>query len=122
MKLKHFDLAKKLSYKSDHHTFAIGCVLARGNKVVGVGFNKLKTHPRSNHSYKMLHAEISALLGVSRDDLRGCDAYLYRETKNGMKALSRPCATCEAALREAGIERVFYTVNDTYDTMEVSDV
>lgn len=112
MKLKYFDLAKKLSKKSDHHSHQLGCVIVNKNKVIGLGFNQIKTHTRSLHQFKMLHAEMSALLGNSYEDLRGCEAYVYRECKNGKKAMAKPCPACEQALKLAGIKKVYFTVDN----------
>ncbi len=114
MKLKFFDLARKLSKKSNHHQHKLGCVIVKRNRIMGLGFNQIKTHTKSNNEFKMLHAEISALLGISYEDLEGCDAYVYREHRNGKKAMAKPCAACEQALRMAGIKRVFFTIEDGY--------
>jgi tRNA(Arg) A34 adenosine deaminase TadA len=106
-KTRFFELAKKLSKKSDHHSHKIGVVVTKGNKVISLGFNKLSTHTKSPHPYKSLHAEISALLGV--EDVSNCVAYVYRETKDGKPACSKPCPSCESALRIANLKGVFYT-------------
>lgn len=114
MKSKFFKLAKKLSEKSDHHSHHLGCVIVNKNSVISVGFNQLKTHSKSPHKYKMLHAEISALLGNTYRELKGCTAYIYREHRSGEKALAKPCPSCEIALKEAGIKKVCYTTEEGY--------
>ena len=114
MKLKYFDLARKLSVKSTHHQHKLGCVIVKKNKIVGVGFNEVKTHTQSPHPYKMLHAEISALLWNSYKDLEGSEAYVYRERKDGKLALAKPCSACESALRVAKIKKVYYSSETGY--------
>lgn len=114
MKQKFFDLAAKLAKQSTHHTHRFGAVIVDKNKIVSVGTNKIKTHPRSQHKWHMLHAELSALFSVRFEDLRGCDIYVLRENLNGRKGNSKPCKVCEAALREAGIRKVYYTTEDGY--------
>ena len=111
MKIRFFELARRLSKHSDHYQHKLGCVIVRKNKILSVGFNKLSTHPKSPHAYHSLHAEISALIGLSYEDLRYCVAYVYRETKDGKTALARPCPSCERALKLAGIRGVYYTTN-----------
>lgn len=121
MKPRYFDLAKKLSVKSTHPKHQLGCVIVNKNRIVGVGFNKFKTHTRSNHAFQMLHAEVDALIGQDRSVLRGCDVYVYRETKDGQPAMSKPCQACELALRDAGIKTVYYTTEGGFETFRLQE-
>jgi len=73
-----------------------------------------KTHPKTPDPFNTLHAEIHALLGIPKDKLKGCDAYVYRETKDGVTANSKPCPICQKALAKVGIKRVFYTDVDGF--------
>lgn len=111
MKLKYFDLAKKISKLSTHPQFKIGCVIVKGNKVISVAFNEIKTHPKSTHPYGQLHAEISAVLDADRDELQKAEAYVYRQHWNGVWAIAKPCQYCELALIKSGIKTVHYTDN-----------
>lgn len=112
---RFFELARKLALKSPSY-HKLGCVIAHRNKVLSVGFNDMsKTHPKANSPFKTLHAEIDALIGLQRAD--GCDAYVYRELKDGTFAMAKSCAACELALRKIGIKRIFYTTNNGWDVM-----
>lgn len=114
MKLKFFHLAKVISRSSDHPQHPMGAVIARGNKLVSIGHNKNKTHPKaSKHPFQRIHAELSAILN-SREDLRGCDIYVYRETRNGTTGMAKPCIACESLIREVGISRVYYSDIDGF--------
>lgn len=116
---KFFKLAKRIAEKSSSIT-KLGCVIASKNKVITVGFNDMtKTHPKSNHPFKTLHAEIRALIGVSEEETRGCDAYVYREIKSGRVAMAKPCDACMQALRLAKIKRVFFTTDSGWDMEEI---
>lgn len=108
MNLKFFDLAKKVSKLSDHKHFRIGSVIVRGTKIVSVGTNKVKTHPKSTHPHHSLHSEMAAIL-LAKQDLSDCELYVFRETKNGTLALSRPCKYCWELISEAGIKEVHFT-------------
>ena len=121
MKRKFFELAKKLSAKSNHPKHQLGCVIVDKNRIVSVGFNKIKTHTKSTHAFQMLHAELDAIIGVDKEELRGCTAYLYRNTKNGNLAISKPCLACEMALKEAGVKTVHYTVDGGYETLSLKE-
>lgn len=104
-----FNLARRISYKSPSHV-KIGALVSRGPKVLNVGFNDMsRTHPKSKTYGNFIHAELSALIGLSYEETRGADIFVYRETLNGEIAKSRPCPICRSELTRAGIKHVFYT-------------
>ncbi len=110
MKKRYFEAAKKMSLRSTHHQHKLGCVIVNKNKIIGMGFNKLKTHPDSNHPYKSTHAEFHAICNVlDVSMLKNADIYVYRATRNGKEALAKPCRYCEQLIRRHGIARIFYT-------------
>lgn len=119
MKSKFFNLARKLSYKSDYHSHRLGAVIVRGGDIIGVGFNKRKTHPMSKTRFNNIHAELSAVLNSGLETLHGCDIYIYRETKLGQVALARPCAHCAEMLRQLSISNVYYTTDTGYAQEEL---
>lgn len=110
-------LARRLSLKSTYEKYKIGAVIARKGRVVGVGFNRHKTHTLSPHAYKYLHAEVDAALGVPVKQLKGATIYVYREKKDGTPGLARPCSSCEGFLKKHGVKTVVYTT-DTEMSME----
>lgn len=113
MKTKFFDVARVASKHSDHPAHRLGAVIVRGNKIISVGFNKNKTHTKSNHAWKRLHAELSAII-KAKQDITNCSIYVYRETKNGDLGMARPCESCMEAIREAGINKIFYSTPHGY--------
>jgi len=115
---KYFELAKRLSLKSDHYQFKIGSVLVKKNRIISTGFNSLKTHPRSPHKYKSVHSEFMCVLGISAYDLAGATIYVYRETKDGNKAMAKPCKYCDRMLEQCGVKTVYYTVKEGIDSYE----
>lgn len=108
MNLKFFDLAKKVSKLSNHHHHKIGSVIVRGSKIISVGTNNLKTHPKSTHPHFSLHSEMAAIL-LAKQDLKDCELYVFRETKDGNWALSRPCQYCWKLIFASGIKEVHFT-------------
>ena len=46
-------------------------------------------------------------------DLSKASIFIYRETKDGRKALARPCPCCQKLLRQYGIRHIYYTGNDS---------
>jgi deoxycytidylate deaminase len=115
MNKKFFDLAKKVSKLSNHKYHKLGAVIVRGSRIVSVGTNNLKTHPRSPHPHFSLHCEMAAIL-LAKQDLSDCEIYIYRETKNGIPALSKPCIYCAPFIFNAGIKTVHYTITGGYKT------
>lgn len=103
------DLAKKMSGFGEHRQHKVGSAIVNKNRVVSLGFNKDCTHPKSPHPWKSIHAEFNAILKANRNDLEDSIIYVYRETKNGSPALSRPCKYCMMAIKEAGIKGIFYS-------------
>jgi deoxycytidylate deaminase len=118
MNLKFFDLAKKVSKLSNHGHHKLGSVIVRGSKIISVGTNKLKTHPRSTHPHHSLHAEMAAVL-LAKQDLYGCEIYVYREIKSGVPAMARPCVYCHPFLKEAGIKEIHYSVKNGFQTEKI---
>lgn len=115
MKLKFFEICRKLALKSTHPVHHHGALIVYKNrKILGLGFNQQKTHPKASHPYKFLHAEVSALLSTEGESLKNCSVYIYRETKDKRQAMSRPCASCMKTLKEAGIQKIYYTVDNGY--------
>lgn len=114
MKNKFFDLAKKLSYKSDHRQHKIGGVLVKKSKIISVGFNKLRTHTKSNNPWKSVHCEFDVILGCTKEELAGSSIYIYRQHQDGSSANSKPCKYCAMLIKESGIKKVYYTDDNSY--------
>jgi len=116
----------------------MAAVLVRKNKVVGVGFNHMKSHPfqtkyaRNEHAiffHAETHAIKNALQTLDVDDLEKCTLYIARARQGDGKdkrhweyGSSKPCAGCARCINEFGIRRVVYTENgnevvmlDNYD-------
>lgn len=118
MQMRYFDLAKKISKLSNHEHHKLGSVIVRGSKIVSVGTNNIKTHPKSRHPFFSLHSETAAIL-LAKQDLRSCEIYVYRETKAGIPAMSRPCIYCLPLIKESGIKEVHYSTNGSYKTEKI---
>lgn len=122
MKPKFFNTARAVSRKSPSEV-KVGAVIVKGNAEISVGFNNMKkTHPKSPHPFKTIHAEFDAILGVDPADLEGATIYVFREFKDGTRAMSKPCEFCEAALRSAGIHVCYYTGHDSFERIDYVDL
>lgn len=120
-----FKAAKAVSEMSDYPKVHIGCVVTNGHRIISSGFNSRRSHPLqkrlnkerfSADSTHLLHAESAALIPLLGKDIdwKKCNIYIYREYKDGQKALARPCPSCQKLIRELGIRHIYYTGNDSY--------
>ena len=104
--------ARHASQLSDFPRQKLGAVMVLGNKIITDGYNTSKTSPVQkeynkyrNFAYDTLnnggiHAEMMCLLRTRYmndiDWSRVC-IYIYREKKDGMIGLAKPCEACLAA-------------------------
>jgi len=101
-----YDMAERVAELSECR-YKFGAVIAAQSKPLSFGVNTIKTHPM-NTTYGdhciSIHAEMSAVLR-SKTDLKGATIYVAR---NSINKNSRPCVTCRAHLKEAGIRYMVY--------------
>lgn len=106
-----FRLAR-LAREHSNHRYQMGAVIVR-HRPISIGFNHRKTHPAYSDgtTFYSIHAEMSAIL-KSRGNLTDSVMFVYRENSDGSPALARPCKKCIKHLIEAGIKRVYFTINE----------
>ena len=132
--LRWFLAARSEAFKSDFHTFKVGCVIVYKNHIIGRGHNQLKTDPlqkRYNNRYRdwtnelefsktcghTIHAETDAISSVTypiaqQVNWKKAKAYVFRVTlgeDTGYMGLALPCPACAAALSDIGIKKAYYT-------------
>lgn len=118
--MKYLKLLRKLSLRSNHHSHRISCLIVRGGKIIGRGFNMIKTHPHSpQKNFKQIHAEFAAVLD-SCYDVEGATAYIFREKKDGTLAVSKPCPSCHEFLVKQGVSEIVYSFHDSFKKERIS--
>lgn len=127
----YFKAAKAMSELSNFKQHHIGCVAVYKHKIISSGCNSNKTNPTQKrfniHRFDVdtpatIHAELSCLLPlINRRDINFSDVslYIYREYKNGEPAISRPCASCMALIRQLGIRKLYYSGDNSYISEEI---
>jgi deoxycytidylate deaminase len=92
-----------------------------GNRLVGVGTNRPKTHPANlryaytnrqmqDISYIVgIHSEMDAVLRIGMRECRGLTLVNTRINRKGEFDLSMPCGGCSRMIADAGFEKVLYT-------------
>lgn len=108
-----------LAKESDFPRVKIAAGLYIGNELISQGVNSIKTHPVQKklnlqhmglETAGRMHAETCCLLPHLEKDLSKATLYVARPLlKHGYMGLCRPCKSCMALIRSAGIRKVVYT-------------
>lgn len=132
MKKKFFTAACECSKNATYEgasSVALGAVAVFHGIVIAKGWNQNKTHTlqqqynRYRYNVKQqkycpskIHAEMDIITKIRHLDIDfgKVEVYIYRQTRDGEKALARPCAACQRALRDLGIKKVCYTTEEGY--------
>lgn len=126
---RYFNMAKAISQNSDFHQHHLGAVVIYRGGLLATGYNSTKTSPvqkqynrargydvEASCAYNTVHAEVACLSKIRYLDIDFSKAsiYIYREHKNGTKALARPCPACRKMIKDMGIKEVWFTTEDGY--------
>jgi pyrimidine deaminase RibD-like protein len=101
--------------KKSKCNYMVGAVVKRKHRTITRRHNTDKSHTvisESRHAkkYTRMHAEVRAVLATDRDILTRSTVYVARVTRHGTDALARPCLLCQEIMREAGVKKVYYTI------------
>lgn len=98
------------------HRFRVGAVVYLRTDRLGWGHNEhLKTHTKSWHPFKSIHAEFSAVMDAlahcGRDALldNGVSIYVHRLKLDDSTGLSKPCQWCDIMLKQVGIRNIYWS-------------
>jgi deoxycytidylate deaminase len=106
-------LDKPVPTRQNHIAFII-----KNGKIVSIGTNKAKTHPKSNCSpyesegWNQLHAEVDAIIKYGRIDCTGHTIVVIRVRPSGKLGMSKPCVGCMHLLKQLNFKKIFYSTND----------
>jgi|SRR5271166_321315 len=100
----YFDLAGKLTVaKNNSRSFLLGSIGLRKDGALVSAINSISQTPN-----RQLHSEYR----LSRKLDKGSIVFVARvRLLNGEFAEAKPCFSCEKALRNKGVKRVFYTIS-----------
>ena len=120
-----FRAAKAVSEMSDHRV-KVGCVVVNKHRIISSGFN---SHSKCHKVQALLdketfgcdcpgkvHSETAALLPLIKDgvDLSRASIFVYREHRSGAIACARPCARCERLIKQCGIKKIYFSVDNGF--------
>lgn len=114
-------LAKNVS-KHAQFRVRIGAVLVTNGHPICVGFNKTKYNSKFSHLQEQsLHAEMVCLKTSGRAYIDKSSIFVYRESKDGIPAMAKPCKNCQKLLKNFGVKRMIYSVG-YYPYFEVREL
>ena len=128
---KYFSKARKIAGISDYARVHIGCVAVYQGNIVGIGCNTNKIHPAQEYynRYRVpkirngdkwlipkMHAEVNCINAIKNLDINFSKVklYIYRIRNDRPFGMSHPCPSCMAAIRDTGIENIYYTTDVGY--------
>lgn len=103
--------AKQLALNNGR-TFHLAAILRRNGRVVKIGENTDKTHPRFTRTYKdgnwgaHMHAEMNVLRFAQPGDV--IEVMRFSACSHKL-TMAKPCPYCMEHLKESGIAKVRYT-------------
>lgn len=107
-----FDLSKALSPIHRCHRCSHIAYLLKHNKIVHIGFNKIKTHPLLKYYPKHsngIHAELDVIMKSNMDDLSSYTLVVIRVGRNGKITMSKPCKSCQNIISQYNIFECYYS-------------
>jgi deoxycytidylate deaminase len=108
-------------YRCRHASFII-----YKDKIMSIGINNPnKTHPKNlKFGYRNkrnepineiigIHSELAAVIKFGRQTLQDLDIVNTRIDRNNMLVLAKPCIGCQDMLKQLGINRIFFSNNQS---------
>jgi deoxycytidylate deaminase len=94
-----------------------GAVIVKGGRVVGTGYNRFKNHPGviPENLIKLhcsRHAEEVAIKEAG-SNTKNATLYVARVNNQGFSRNSKPCNICAKLIKESGIKKVIYTLEES---------
>lgn len=113
--VSYLNIARSLAEKSEEKK-KHGAVVIKSGRVVGYGFNKFKNHTDyipedliKVHCSR--HAEEVAIK-IAGNNAKGAILYVARVNNQGIDRNSKPCKICAKLIKESGIKKVIYTMEE----------
>ena len=111
------DIAKamcplNLEHRCSHIAFLIRC-----GKIVHIGTNSCKSHPKTleydykNHQLVGLHAELNVCMKSGKEDLKDFKMVVIRFNRNNKMANSKPCCGCQSVIKQFNVGEVWYSTD-----------
>lgn len=109
------DIAKAMCPLNIEHRCSHMAFLIRCGKIVHIGTNSCKSHPKTleyaykNHQLVGLHAELNACMKSGREDLSDFKMVVLRVDRTGRLNNSKPCCGCQSVIKQFNVGEVWYS-------------
>jgi deoxycytidylate deaminase len=110
-----------MAESSNYGNFRHGAILVNGGRTISIGYNEDKycsmAVPYRNKlkGIATYHAELSALVNLAPEAVRGGTMFVARAAKNtGELRMSKPCQMCHNFMSDYGLKQVYYTIDEEY--------
>ena len=111
------DIAKAMCPLNIEHRCSHIAFLIRCGKIVHIGTNSCKSHPKTleydykNHQLVGLHAELSVCMKSGKEDLKDFKMVVIRFNRNNKMANSKPCCGCQSVIKQFNVGEVWYSTD-----------
>lgn len=98
-----------LEHRCSHIAF-----LVKKNKIVHIGTNSCRTHPKTlefdykNHQMVGLHAELAVCMKSGKENLSDYKMVVLRVDRTGKLNNSKPCVGCQSVIKQFNVGEVWY--------------
>ena len=115
---KYFmEIAMLSSIRSPCKRLKVGCVIAKDNRLISMGYNGYlsgcdhESIIRDGHEQATIHAEINAITDAAKRGVSINDSIAY--------ITHHPCINCYKALASSGIKKIYYAYDYKNDDLIV---
>jgi hypothetical protein len=112
---RYVNLSYALMNRKAHRCFHTSFVVRKG-KVLAIGINQIKTHPKIKqygyHALCGLHSELDAALKLGFTDCSDLILINIRIDGKGQLNMSKPCQFCQKLIKQLNFKSVFYSGPD----------
>ena len=115
--MRTLDLAKAMCPINFERRASHIAFLIKGRKIVHVGMNTAKSHPRTReHKYLEyqhtgVHAELNVCIKSGKEDLSKYKLVIIRVNRNDEITNSKPCPGCQSVISQFAVGEVWYSTD-----------
>lgn len=105
---KGLKAALQAARRSEFYSHRVGAAVFVGSRLISMGHNKHKSHPRNRCCWSQ-HAEFDSLVRLVGENLSNAILFVARLTRTDRVSCAKPCDDCQEFINQLNIKKVFYT-------------
>jgi len=99
---------KQINKRTRHYAFILN-----KNKIISIGTNSLKTHPKvikyNYHKNAGIHAELAAIIKSGTLFHKNNKMITFRFDNSGNLNIGKPCPSCQKLISSLGFKEIWYS-------------